>query len=185
MIIFGAGGLGQELADYFDASLVGRDLTDFSDRASVYEAVQETLKSEDQQIVTTVGVLNSNDHWDLLISNYVGVACFVTELVKQTKQPLQIVVVSSLAARWTAWPDISPERISYNVAKSALSEHMAALSHSGKFSSRISVLEPGRFQSPMSNYDGIDIKELSQMIDYMFNAPDNVEFGAVEMRHKR
>ena len=76
--------------------------------------------------------------------------------------------ISSASAWWVSYPGLSTSRFAYNIAKESLSNF-------GKHTNRITVddgskgtlttIEPGRFQSKMSHFQGQDVENIVDCVE--------------------
>jgi NAD(P)-dependent dehydrogenase (short-subunit alcohol dehydrogenase family) len=79
-----------------------------------------------------------------------------------------VVAVSSNAANWTSWPNISVDRLTYNNSKHAISSFVYGIKHRN-YTGKYSVIEPSKFKSPMSNFQGLDISLITAALDSILN----------------
>lgn len=114
-------------------------------------------------VIITAGLYETNDSWQAWLVNCVGPAYICTKLV-ENKFKGKTILISSHAANWTSWPGIDIQRLVYNNAKHAVSNFLLGLDQ-GKFSSKFCVIEPAKFESKMSNYQGQSIEMVVNAID--------------------
>lgn len=124
---------------------------------------QLVLKVMDSDAVIITAGVYGGSVWNVWLVNTVAPSYLISELI--TKQYSgKIVVISSNAANWTSWPGSPVDRIVYNNSKHAISNFVYGVEHSGF--GQFTVLEPSRFQSKMSNYQGTDIDQVVQTLEY-------------------
>jgi len=102
--------------------------------------------------------------WNMWMTNTVG-PCYLIAKLNEVSKNQQIIAVSSHGASWTSWPNISSERLNYNASKSALNEFLSGLIHQGTTTNKISVVEPGKFSTHMSGYQGASVTIISSWND--------------------
>lgn len=157
ILILGQTTLAKELAESIKDSIQGT-ITDIQKR-DVVVSTQGTSRGTSKQIIDR---------------------CF-TEIVEQAefaeKTASSFIVVGSMGAEYSSWPNIDNQRMIYNIAKSSL-EKWAQDYNQKNFSKntgingmRIQMCEPAAFQSPMSNHTGLPIKEIIHSIKYLINNP--------------
>ena len=129
------------------------------------DSLVKELASYDSVIITA-GLMGS-DHWGTWMTNTVGPCYLVGKLNEQAKNQ-HIVVVSSYGARWASWPDISMDRLHYNMSKRAISDFVHGLIQRGS-NNHLTVVEPSKFNSPMSNNHGASAEDMSQQIIGVLN----------------
>jgi NAD(P)-dependent dehydrogenase (short-subunit alcohol dehydrogenase family) len=114
-------------------------------------------------IIITAGVFDK-DLWNIWLVNLVAPSYIVSELIKKDYKG-KTVVISSNAANWTSWPEISLERLVYNNSKHAISKFVYGTVQSGH-GGQFVVLEPSKFKSSMSQQQGQDIESVVDAIDF-------------------
>jgi hypothetical protein len=77
-----------------------------------------------------------------------------------------VINVSSASAWWPSYPELDLKRFSYNIAKKSLSDlgqnlNRIVIDHPNKI---ITTVEPGKFISKMSGYQGQDIEKIVNCI---------------------
>lgn len=143
----------------------------------------KNLQHKDVVLITS-GAINS-DIWQSMLTNAVGPIYLVSELVKLDCQP-HVIVVGSLGAEWRSWPGINLERLIYNNSKHMLSNFVKDFYHSQLNNCKLTVLEPGRFQSTMSDFTGAEIDNIVHMINYAIEASEDFTILNVQGAwHKR
>ena len=114
-------------------------------------------------VVITAGTFD-NDLWNMWLVNTVAPSYIICCLNDQHYKG-QIIVISSNGANWTSWPEISQSRLVYNTSKQAISKFVTGIEHAEN-SGRYTVIEPSKFQSEMSQYQGSDIIHVVNAIEY-------------------
>jgi hypothetical protein len=117
-------------------------------------------------IIITAGVFDNN-LWNMWMVNLVSPAYIVGQLIEKKYQG-KTIAISSNAANWTSWPEISLARLTYNSSKHAISNFIYGIVQ-GKFCGTYCVLEPSKFQSTMSNNQGQPIEQVVDAIDYVID----------------
>jgi NAD(P)-dependent dehydrogenase (short-subunit alcohol dehydrogenase family) len=112
-------------------------------------------------VIITAGHLGS-DYWDTWMTNTVG-PCYLIGKLNAHSSNQRIIVISSYGARWTSWPEISMERLHYNMSKRAVSDFVHGLIQRGS-NNQLTVIEPSKFQSPMSKNKGVSVADMAQQI---------------------
>lgn len=106
--------------------------------------------------------------------------CFV-EIVEQAEsienKASRFIVIGSMGAEFSSWPGIDQQRMIYNISKFSLEKWMQDFNQKN-FSKdtnidvmRVQMCETAAFQSPMSNYTGLRIKEIVNSIKYLIENP--------------
>ena len=120
-------------------------------------------------VVITAGI-HSGDAWSMWMTNTVG-PCYVVSNLNALSTNQTIIAVTSHGASWTSWPDIPISRVIYNVNKLSLSEFCKGLIQQGTSTNKITVFEPSKFQSRMSNNLGASITDMAQTILDIVSSP--------------
>jgi NAD(P)-dependent dehydrogenase (short-subunit alcohol dehydrogenase family) len=126
--------------------------------------------------------LYHGDAWTLWITNCVGPS-YLAQRLYETKHQAHVIVISSLGSRWTSWPGIPDHRLTYNSAKHAVSAFAEALYQSGTSENRITVIEPGRFQSRLNDHTGMPIDRVVQVIDQVIHSDSDVNTVNVQIAY--
>ena len=137
---------------------------DITDRGNCDNLVDLLLNFN--AIIITAGYFG-NDIWKMWLTNTVGPSYIIGKLVEK-KYTGHIVAVSSNAANWTSWPDISIDRLTYNNSKHAISNFVYGVKHRN-YVGKYSVFEPSKFKSSMSNFQGLDISLITSALDSILN----------------
>jgi hypothetical protein len=132
------------------------DITDESECVSL----SAQLASFDT-ILITVGY-HGTDDWNSWMVNTVGPS-YLVSLLERNYSGKKIIVVTSYGGAWPSWPGITLDRLTYNSSKSACTNFLSGLIHSGT-KNKITILETSKFQSNMSNNTGMDIASVANQI---------------------
>lgn len=166
--IVGGGELAQSWQDKnnvnYKIDVYTREQFDLSQRTQCDHLI-DLLYSKDIVIITAGSF--DKDLWNTWLINLVAPAYVVSQLIEKNYSG-HVIVISSNAANWTSWPDININRLTYNNAKHAVSNFIYGVIQ-GKFAGRYSVIEPSKFKSNMSNYQGQDIEQVVETIDFVIN----------------
>lgn len=170
--ILGTSDLGKKLNEVlsteYNVSIYSRAECNFMSQTDI-EQVAKQIKDADY-IINTVGVLEANA-WDTFITNTVA-PLYLLEMLQDLGCTSHVINVSSHAATWTSWPGASIQRLWYNNSKKALGNSVIGLSHSRASKMRLSVFNPSRFESKMSNYSGHSINTMvDSIVHIMQHAP--------------
>ena len=115
-------------------------------------------------IVITAGYMG-NDTWKMWLTNTVGPSYIINKLIEKNYSG-HVIVVSSNAGNWTSWPDIDLIRLSYNNTKNAISNFVHGVKQKN-YKGKYSVIEPSKFKSSMSNFQGHDIDTIVNVLEFM------------------
>lgn len=75
----------------------------------------------------------------------------------------QVIVTGSTGATWTSWPGADLTRLAYNNSKRTLREWCLGFNQSQPRDIYITVIDPCRFQSPMSDYNGYPAEHIVEV----------------------
>ena len=169
MSILGGGALAtaivDNLADKFDIDVFDHDRFDISSKEQC-DSIAINLSQYDIIIITSGKY--DNDLWGMWLVNTIGPA-YLISILDSMYVDKKIIAVTSHGASWTSWPDIDLNRLVYNSSKSGLTTFLHGLIHRDSSKNKISILEPSRFQSGMSNYTGSDINLVANQIKTIVN----------------
>ena len=161
MLIIGKGHLAQALQSKWpDACVVGRPEFDFAYQADCDRLVAQFPTPD--VVINTLGCITDNI-WHNLTVNFVAPA-YITSCYAHNTQ-CHIINISSASAWWPSFPGMDLAQFSYKAAKESLSQfgrHMNRITIDDDSKALVSTVEPGRFQSPMSNWTG---REISDIVD--------------------
>ena len=125
--------------------------------------------SQYDAVIITAGT-NSNDMWSMWLTNTVG-PCYLVSKLNETSIEQRIVAVTSHGASWISWSGIPTSRLIYNTSKLSLGEFCKGLVQQGNSTNKITVFEPSKFKSKMSNNTGTNITDVAlAVLDLMTNS---------------
>ena len=166
-IIGSQGGLATALHKKFSEEYIvecfGKEqynLTDVNDIDKLSEKI-----SKFDVIINCAGVLNQ-DSWNTFIINAVAPARLIEQLTKHNSNA-HLVLVGSHSSTWTSWPEISLERLWYNVSKETLESLVLGTNHSRGTKLKFTVFNPSRFQTPMRNFSGYSADIMVSAIEHI------------------
>ena len=140
-------------------------------------------EAEADVFLITAGVYHG-DAWTLWMTNCVGPSYLASRL-HETRHQAHIIIVGSLGARWVSWPGIDSERLVYNAAKHATSHFAQELYHSNIGSNRITVVDPGQFQSRINNNSGMAKSQVTQVLGQIINTESDINMINVQVAWHR
>lgn len=139
----------------------GKDEFNFLDKNSII-ALADRIYTADI-IVCCVGVYNGYDSWDMFTVNTVA-PIFLLEQLASRSSKAHVIAIGSHAAMWTSWPGIDLNRLSYNVSKECLQSFIVGLAQGNGTELTLSILNPSRFQSKISDYNGYPVDYVVESI---------------------
>jgi short-subunit dehydrogenase len=146
----------------------GKDQYNFLNKEDITTLADNIYQSD--IIISCPGVFTSSDSWDMFTINAVAPVFLLEKLIKNKSQA-HVIVVGSHAAMWISWPDISLERLSYNISKETIQSFTTGLAHAGTSDLKLSVINPSRFQSKLNGYQGYSIDVIVDGIVHVIQAP--------------
>ena len=159
MLVIGKGHLARALhRQWPDSSLVGRPEYDFSLQSACDQLVAD--HPDPTVIINTLGCI-TNDIWQNLTVNLLAPVYITAKYMHLAD--CHIINISSASSWWPSHPDLDIMRFSYNMAKESLSQfgrHINRITIDKPSSATVSTIEPGKFQSPMSNFTGFDVDHI-------------------------
>lgn len=168
MLIIGKGHLARALqVRWPDACLVGRPEYDFACQADCDRLVKQFPAPD--VVINTLGCITDNV-WHNLTVNFVAPAYITSCYVNHAS--CHIINISSASAWWPSFPGLDIEKFSYKAAKESLSQfgrHLNRMTIDTDDKALISTIEPGRFQSPMSNWSGRDISDVVDCVQLVID----------------
>jgi len=169
--IVGGGTLARAIAEQHpgDVQIYAHGVFDITDKEQCDQLVPE-LATYDAVIITAGEI--GNDIWSMWMTNTVG-PCYLVGKLNDTAMDQRIIVVSSYAARWTSWPDVTVARLTYNQSKRATSEFVQGLVQRGS-KNQLTVVEPSAFQSPMSGNRGATAEDMAAQVIAVLENPMHV-----------
>lgn len=164
ILITGKSTLASNLSSCLTGSVVvGRPEYDFSLRTDCDRLVADYPKPT--VIINTFGAV-THDSWDSLTTNLVAPA-YITNRYYEALDCGHIINISSASSWWSSYPGISKSKFWYGVSKLGLSEFGRQYNRMAIDDSKnvtISTVEPGKFQSTMSNFTGLDIENIVELV---------------------
>lgn len=174
MAILGGGELStaivNNLKHKFDIVVFGHDKFDITNKEQCNEVVDGLVTYD---IVVITAGKHSEDTWEMWMVNNVGPAYIISSLENKYTDK-KIIAVTSHGSSWTSWPGIDINRLVYNSSKSGLTNFLYGLIHRDSTKNKISILEPSRFQSTMSNNTGADINLVVNQIESIIDDPMHI-----------
>lgn len=182
-------------------ALIGRsDLAQAYERDHSYHVYQKffrpdydiTIKTDCDRIVNKAEAdvflisagLYHGDAWTLWMTNCVGPSYLASRL-HETQHQAHIIIVGSLGARWVSWPGIDSERLVYNAAKHAVSHFAQELYQSNINDNRITVVDPGRFQSRLNDHTGMAMDRVTDLLDRIITSSPDTNIVNVQLAWHR
>ena len=135
-------------------------------------------------IINCAGLFDQNV-WDELLVNAVAPIYLLSKLTELQCQS-KFIQIGSHSAMWTSWPGIDIDRLCYNVSKNCMQSAVTGLSHSGKTNMLLTIINPSKFKSNMSNWEGHNINTVIEYIDFVINStnpPVLIEMESPGARH--
>jgi len=133
--------------------IVGRPTYDFSLQSDCDQAVQDHNPTV---VVNTVAVNEHHDAWQILTTNFVS-SVYLTLAFYHKMQQGQIINISSTSTYWVSYPNISNQRLCYNISKEALSQFGRHFNRKIVDDNRpvtVSTVELGSFPSRFNGHQG-------------------------------
>jgi hypothetical protein len=171
LAIVGGGTLARAIAEQYsgEVQIYPHSIFDVADREQCDQLIPELATYD--SVVVTAGEI-STDVWSMWMTNTVG-PCYLVGQLNDVARDQRIVVVSSYAARWTSWPDVTVARLTYNQSKRAVSEFVQGLVQRGS-NNQLTVVEPSAFQSPMSGHRGATAEDMALQVIGVLENPMHV-----------
>ena len=166
ILIIGKGCLGTALSNALpDCAVIGRPEFDLTSQADC-DAIVKQYPLPDV-VINTVGVIADN-LWASMLVNFVAPS-YITMKYVQTLDKGHIINISSASAWWPSHPGLSLTRFTYNISKesfSKFSQHINRVYVNDNRDLVITNVEPGAFQSSMSNYSGMEIDKIVNIVKF-------------------
>jgi len=146
-----------------DSVIAGRPTYDFKSKQDCKKLIKDFPSP---QIVINTFADVELDPWDSLITNLVA-PIYLTDQYYQQLRIGQIINISSTSAWWPSYPGIDDNRFFYNLSKFSLSEFGRQYNRKVVDESKnvvVTTIEIGKFQSPMSNFTGISIDKVVELV---------------------
>ena len=174
MAILGGGELSSaivnKLRHRFDITVFEHTTFDITNKENCDKVIDELIT---YNIVIITAGKHSNDVWEMWMVNNVGPAYIISSLENKYSDK-QIIAVTSHGSSWTSWPGMDMNRLVYNSSKSGLTNFVYGLIHRDSSKNRITILEPSKFQSTMSNNTGADITLVANQIESIIDNPMHI-----------
>jgi hypothetical protein len=135
------------------------------------------------KVIFTAGS-HSGDSWDIISTNFTGPCFIISELVNLGFKG-HLIYIGSYGSVWTSWPDISLERLTYNTSKLASVKFIQGLEHSKIGSARLSVINPSKFQTKMSKYQGMEILKIIEILKWIVDSPSDINITNIEFTEEQ
>lgn len=157
--ILGTGTLARSLASKVTARLFSRAECDLLQPIS--DNVIAELKNY-HTIINCAGI-NTGSTNNIIQTNFVGPVNLIEKL-NNVGYAGRAIMIGSHGASWTSWPGIAHERLVYNTSKESLRNFVKGFAQSGLSKMKLSIIEPTKFQSPMSNHQGTAVESVADAI---------------------
>jgi NAD(P)-dependent dehydrogenase (short-subunit alcohol dehydrogenase family) len=178
--IVGGGELAQAFVkhyqDQFNIDVIGHGQFDISNQISCDQFIPK-LVNYDAVIITAA--INDADLWKIWQVNTVG-PCYLVAGLNDLATNQRIVVVSSHGASWFSWPEIPTARLNYNATKLALNNFLSGLIQQGGTTNKITVFEPARFKTHLSDYQGAEVEVVADQLYNVLINPMHVTHVVVK-----
>lgn len=156
----------QYYQDSYSIQVFGQSQYNIKDR-TVVDLLSQQIADADV-IVNCAGLL-VNDTWDELLVNAVAPIYLLSKL-DELQCRARFIQIGSHSAMWTSWPGIAVDRLAYNVSKQCLQSMVTGLSHSGKTNMTLTIINPSKFESEMSNWSGYPVSSVIEYIDFVIKS---------------
>ncbi len=124
-------------------------------------------------IVFTAGTI-LDPVWEMLTLNFTVPAFIVSNLLENNFKG-HFIYVGSYGSLWTSWPGINLKRLTYNISKLAANKFMNAVTHSNIGDMSISVLNPSKFKSKMSNFEGMEVEQVAEILKFIIDSSGTIK----------
>lgn len=171
----------QHYQDSYNVQVFGQAQYDIKDR-NIVDHLSRQIADADV-IINCAGLLGQ-DSWDELLVNAVAPIHLLTKLA-ELQCNSRFIQIGSHSAMWPSWPGIEINRLCYNVSKQCLQSAITGLSHGGKTNMMLTIINPSKFKSDMSNWDGYEVTAVIEYIDFVINSknpPVLLEMEAISAR---
>ena len=145
----------------------GKDQYNFLNKEDIIALVDHVYQSD--IIINCPGIFTSDDSWDMFTINAVA-PTFLLEKLVEKKSRAHVIIIGSHSAMWSSWPSISLERLSYNVSKETIQSFVTGLEQSKKSNLKLTIFNPSRFKSKMSDHTGYPIESIVDAINYIIKS---------------
>jgi hypothetical protein len=172
ILILGKGTLAQAVHAKVNNSIcVGRPEYDFSSKTDCDRLIDQY---DPLIVVNTVAVNQTNNIWDILVTNYVS-SSYITAMFSQKMNNGLIINVSSASTMWVSYPGIDTNRMFYNLSKQSLSDfgrHWQRKTVDDNNGPTLCTIELGKFPSKFNNYqEGTDVDIMAGHVVDVINNP--------------
>lgn len=160
------GALNRKLQNFFAVDWIKRpdiDLEDIS-RCGEYADILKTSN-------TVIFVAGTADQDSTKTFNVNAIAPIkIIESLHQQGWQGHVIVTGSSGATWTSWPGADLTRLAYNNSKRLLREWCFGYNQSQSRNIYITVIDPCRFESPMSDWTGYSADTVAEVyVDLLTN----------------
>lgn len=172
MLLIGKSDLGRAIAARFGSSrcvMVGRPEYDFALKQDCDRLLQDHTSPD--IVINTMGVM-TDDRWNSMLINYVAPVYITMGYVERLQQG-HIINVGSASSWWPSWPGVDMTRLSYNIGKQSLAvfnQHINRVKIDDTKTVTVSLVEPGRFKSRMSDHQGMEIDRVVDGIEHVIES---------------
>ena len=170
VLLIGKSDLGRAIAARIGPCVtVGRPEYDFTTQADCDRLLKE--HNSPDIVINTLGAISDNV-WNNLVVNYVAPVYLTMGYLDQMQQG-HIINVGSASSWWPAWPGLDMPRLSYNISKQSLAlfnQHINRVHVDTKSDVTVSLFEPGKFKSRMSNNQGMEIDLIVDGIEHVIKS---------------
>jgi NAD(P)-dependent dehydrogenase (short-subunit alcohol dehydrogenase family) len=146
--------------DQFNIDIISHQQFDIGDQLSCDQLIPQ-LANYNAVIITAA--INNDNLWKMWQVNTVG-PCYIVAGLNSVANNQRIIVVSSHGSSWYSWPEIPTPRLNYNVTKLALNNFLSGLTQQGGTTNKITVFEPARFKTHLSNYQGAKVNAIADQL---------------------
>ena len=171
ILIVGKSSLTNALVERFGADqcvVVGRPEYDFSQQQDCDRLLSDY--PQPQIVINTIGGI-TDDYWNNMVINFVSPA-YITMKYCDTMSHGHIINIGSASAWWPSWPELPFKRLTYNISKENLARfnlHVNRVQCDHNKNLSVSIVEPGRFQGKMSNWQGMPVDAVVDCIEQVIN----------------
>jgi hypothetical protein len=144
----------------------GKDHFNFLNKSSIIELANRIHTSD--VIICCAGVCAEHDSWDMFTINSIAPMFLLEQLVNH-KSTARVIMIGSHGAMWTSWPGIDFTRLTYNVSKECLQSFVIGISQGINTEITLTILNPSKFQSKLSNYRGFPIDYVVESVMAIIN----------------
>jgi short-subunit dehydrogenase len=143
------------------------------------DCIKLTEKIYDYDVLIITTGSHTGDLWDIVSVNFTGPCYIISELVKNNFKG-QIIYIGSYGSVWTSWPGIPIERLIYNTSKLSSKKFIQGLEHSKISNTRLSILNPSKFKTKMSQFQGMEVNEIINIIKWIVDSSSDINITNIE-----